>query len=36
MVSTRYGTGNVVATPDGRGVVAAVLAEQVSLPTGGG
>jgi hypothetical protein len=36
MVSTRYDTSDVVATPDGRGVVAAVLAEQFHFPQEGG
>lgn len=29
---TRYDTGDAVATPDGRGVVAAVLTEDFGLP----
>ena len=36
MASTRYDTGDVVATPDGRGVVAAVLTEQFYFPQEGG
>lgn len=35
MASTRYETGDVVATPDGRGVVAAVLTEQFYFPQEG-
>jgi hypothetical protein len=31
-MSTRYGEGDVVATPDGRGVVAAVLTESFEFP----
>ncbi|SEO52066.1 hypothetical protein SAMN04487948_10347 [Halogranum amylolyticum] len=33
-MSTRYDTGDVVATPDGRGVVAAVLTEEFEFPQG--
>lgn len=33
-MGTRYETGDVVATPDGRGVVAAVLSEQFEFPQG--
>lgn len=35
-MSTRYDEGDVVATPDGRGVVAAVLTEGFEFPTGEG
>ena len=34
-MSTRYDTGDVVATPDGRGVVAAALTEDFEFPQGG-
>jgi hypothetical protein len=33
-MGTRYETGDVVAAPDGRGVVAAVLTEQFEFPQG--
>ncbi len=33
-MGTRYGEGDVVATPDGRGVVAAVLTESFEFPQG--
>ncbi|RKD95603.1 hypothetical protein [Halopiger aswanensis] len=36
MSGTRYEEGDVVATPDGRGVVAAVLTEDFEFPQGGG
>jgi hypothetical protein len=36
MAGTRYETGDVVATPNGRGVVAAVLTEQFYFPQEGG
>lgn len=36
MPGTRYETGDVVATPDGRGVVAAVLTEDFDFPQPGG
>lgn len=35
-MATRYEEGDVVATPDGRGVVAAVLTEQFYFPQEGG
>lgn len=35
-MATRYEEGDVVATPDGRGVVAAVLTEQSYFPQEGG
>lgn len=35
MTDTQYETGDVVATPDGRGVVAAVLTEQFYFPEEG-
>lgn len=34
MANTRYDTGNVVVTPDGRGVVAAVLTDDFEFPQG--
>ncbi|OIB57003.1 hypothetical protein [Natrialba sp. SSL1] len=34
--ATRYETGDIVATPDGRGVVAAVLMSEFEFPTGEG
>lgn len=34
MADTRYDTGDVVATPDGRGVVAAVLTDDFEFPQG--
>ncbi|NUC72928.1 hypothetical protein HTZ84_11500 [Haloterrigena sp. SYSU A558-1] len=34
--ATRYSAGDAVATPDGRGVVAAVLTDDVEFPQGGG
>lgn len=35
-MATRYEEGDVVATPDGRGIVAAVLTEQFYFPQEGG